>query len=164
MTKNKIIILTTLVASCTILAGISIALWNYNNTQNSSQKKSPNLFSQVELADTPTKREIGLMNRKNLCSDCAMLFVFQEPNQYSFWMKNTLIPLDIIFIKDDGVIDNICYNMQPEDIRTQCIAKSPIKLVLETNPNYLKSKGYEINSKLDIESIKKQSDLKINPK
>ena len=56
---------------------------------------------QVEIADTDEKRERGLMFREELCSDCGMLFVYDEEIKSKFWMKNTLIPLDIIWLDSD---------------------------------------------------------------
>lgn len=58
----------------------------------------------VELADTPAEHERGLMNRTSLPEGHGMLFVFDPPRPVAFWMKDTLIPLDIIFVGDGGVI------------------------------------------------------------
>ena len=52
----------------------------------------------VEVARTFEERKIGLMNRESLCDDCGMLFVFEDSGVNDFWMKNTLIPLDMVFI------------------------------------------------------------------
>jgi len=69
----------------------------------------------VELADTPKKLEKGLMFRTSLAPDKGMLFVFQNEQKVAFWMKNTLIPLDMIFIKSNGKIDFIHHNARPKD-------------------------------------------------
>ena len=66
----------------------------------------------AEIADTEQSRERGLMQRDHLCADCGMLFVFERADRYSFWMKNTLLPLSIAFIAADGSIINI-EEMQP---------------------------------------------------
>jgi len=61
----------------------------------------------VEVASTPQSRERGLMQRAYLCDDCGMLFVFEKADKYSFWMKDTPLPLSIAFIAADGSILNI---------------------------------------------------------
>jgi uncharacterized membrane protein (UPF0127 family) len=71
----------------------------------------------AEIANTQQSREYGLMQRDHLCADCGMLFVFEQPDRYSFWMKNTLLPLSIAFIAADGSIINI-EEMQPNTTDT----------------------------------------------
>ena len=84
----------------------------------------------VEIADTPGSQERGLMFRKNLGAERGMLFDFHTPQPISFWMKNTLIPLDIIFIAANGRIVNIAANAKPmsEDLIS---SSGPILGVLE---------------------------------
>jgi uncharacterized membrane protein (UPF0127 family) len=67
----------------------------------------------VEVADDEAEREQGLMFRTHLDDDQGMLFDFHTPQQVAFWMRNTLIPLDMIFIRADGVIANIADNTEP---------------------------------------------------
>jgi uncharacterized protein len=67
----------------------------------------------VEIARTPDEQATGLMNRASLAPDRGMVFPFDTPRQASFWMKNTLIPLDIIFVRGDGRIANIAANTVP---------------------------------------------------
>lgn len=68
---------------------------------------SPPVEVTVEIADSPQERQQGLMFRESLGPQDGMLFVFDEPQVLGFWMKNTLIPLDIIFIDADLVVVNI---------------------------------------------------------
>ncbi len=67
----------------------------------------------VEVASTPQEQETGLMNRPTLAPDRGMIFPHEPPRMASFWMKNTLIPLDIIFIRPNGSIVNIAENTVP---------------------------------------------------
>lgn len=67
----------------------------------------------VEIADTPAKQARGLMYRNELPADGGMLFPFSPPQRAVFWMKNTLIPLDMIFIRADGKIARIAANTMP---------------------------------------------------
>ena len=67
----------------------------------------------VEIADNDASRERGLMFRKSLAPDAGMLFDFKSPQDVSFWMKNTLIPLDMVFIDEHGVVVNVAANATP---------------------------------------------------
>ncbi|MFA6190268.1 MAG: DUF192 domain-containing protein [Candidatus Staskawiczbacteria bacterium] len=71
-----------------------------------------NCFS-VEIAKTESERAKGLMNRNQLDADKGMLFIFEKEGVYPFWMKNTLIPLDIIWINENRKIIFIANNVQP---------------------------------------------------
>lgn len=67
----------------------------------------------VEIADNDAERERGLMFRKELAPDRGMLFDFKTPREAAFWMKNTLIPLDIIYIQQGGTVLSIARNTTP---------------------------------------------------
>lgn len=67
----------------------------------------------VEIADTEAARDRGLMFRKRLAKDGGMLFDFKTPQPVAFWMKNTLIPLDMLFIAPDGRVVSIARNATP---------------------------------------------------
>ena len=67
----------------------------------------------VEIADNDAERERGLMFRKSLAPDRGMLFDFKTPREVAFWMRNTLIPLDIIYIQADGTVLSIARNATP---------------------------------------------------
>ncbi|MFN3584977.1 DUF192 domain-containing protein [Phenylobacterium sp.] len=70
---------------------------------------------QVEVADSAQEREYGLMCRKSLAADRGMLFVFPKADYQAFWMRNTLIPLDIVYIGADGKVVSIVRNARPLD-------------------------------------------------
>lgn len=70
---------------------------------------------QVEIADSPAERERGLMYRDDLPAGSGMLFVYDAPRQVSFWMRNTFIPLDLIFMDESGTIRHIHPNARPMD-------------------------------------------------
>jgi uncharacterized protein len=71
----------------------------------------------VEVARTPEEQSKGLMFRKELPPDGGMLFPFDPPQVASFWMKNTVIPLDMIFIRPDGTIAHIAANTEPYSLQ-----------------------------------------------
>lgn len=70
----------------------------------------------VELAVTEQQQEVGLMHRTSVPPDTGMLFPYQNPQPLAYWMKNTLVPLDMIFIRQDGTIDRIAENTVPESL------------------------------------------------
>jgi uncharacterized membrane protein (UPF0127 family) len=84
----------------------------------------------VEVADNEASREYGLMYRKSLAPDRGMLFEFDRPDIQSFWMKNNLIPLDILYIAADGKIISIAADARPQD-RTPLSSRGPALGVLE---------------------------------
>ena len=84
----------------------------------------------VEMARTPAQQELGLMNRHGLAPDAGMLFPFDPPRPASFWMRNTLIPLDMIFIRPDGSIARIAANTVPMSETPVAVAE-PMTAVLE---------------------------------
>ena len=84
----------------------------------------------VEVVDTNETRAKGLMFRKELAPDAGMLFDFKETRQTSFWMSNTLIPLDMVFISADGVVKTIHVNAKPLDL-TAIPSQVPVQFVLE---------------------------------
>lgn len=87
---------------------------------------------QVEIADGPVERERGLMFRESLAEDHGMLFLFAREKQQSFWMKNTLIPLDMIFIRADRTILGIVENAEPETLTSRSVPGQS-QFVLEIN-------------------------------
>lgn len=86
----------------------------------------------VEVAVTPQEHMQGLMYRTELPEDQGMLFIFTDSQPRGFWMRNTLIPLDMIFIKEDGVIANIHAGAKPRD-ETVIYSDGPVFRVLELN-------------------------------
>lgn len=85
---------------------------------------------QVEVADTPREHQFGLMCRRKLAPDRGMLFVFPAPAPRVFWMRNTLIPLDIVYIGANGRVVSISRNVQPLD-ESGAPSAGPAKYVLE---------------------------------
>ncbi|WP_260581838.1 DUF192 domain-containing protein [Sphingopyxis sp. PET50] len=84
----------------------------------------------VEVARTPEEQEKGLMFRTSLPEKGGMLFPFAKPRYASFWMKNTLIPLDMVFIRTDGSIDRIAENTIPENLEP-VVSGGEVSAVLE---------------------------------
>ena len=86
----------------------------------------------VELAITPSQQEQGLMFRRELAPDAGMLFILPQVQPAVFWMKNTLLPLDMLFIAADGRIADIHERAVPLS-EANIVSKVPVKAVLELN-------------------------------
>jgi uncharacterized membrane protein (UPF0127 family) len=86
----------------------------------------------VELADTEPSRAKGLINRDSMAASAGMLFVYDTPRRATFWMKNTLIPLDMIFADVQGRVTNVHANAKPQDTTT-IDGGDNVKFVLEIN-------------------------------
>ena len=84
----------------------------------------------LEMADTEAERERGLMFRTTLAPDAGMLFDYHHEQLAYFWMQNTLIPLDMIFIGEDGIVKTIHVNARPMDT-TPIPSQVPVRFVLE---------------------------------
>lgn len=101
---------------------------------------------QAELARTAEQHEIGLMFRTEMGANEGMLFAFERPGQQCFWMKNTLIPLAVAFVADDGTIVNVD-EMQPQTLNSHCSTK-PVRFVLEMNKGWFAKRGIKEGFKL----------------
>ena len=107
----------------------------------------------AQFARTPEQREIGLMFRPSMAANEGMLFAFESPKQQCFWMKNTLLPLAIAFVADDGSIVNID-SMKPQTLDGHCSTK-PVRFVLEMNEGWFAKRGIKAGSRLRGEPFAK---------
>lgn len=116
----------------------------------SSFDGSQTVSVKVEIADSAKERTKGLMNRESLDKGTGMLFVFPEPQMLSFWMKNTKIPLEILFFDPSGSFVNV-YTMQPcmQDPCEAYPSKALSKYALEVSPGFRDENGIGVGWKLD---------------
>ena len=103
----------------------------------------------VEIASTPEEQARGLMFRESLAPDRGMLFPLGETRPASFWMKNTLIPLDIIFIRSDGRIENIAAETVPLSLEPVS-STAPVAAVLEIAGGRSAELGIEAGDMVDL--------------
>ncbi|MGH7767447.1 MAG: DUF192 domain-containing protein [Candidatus Binatia bacterium] len=106
----------------------------------------------VEIADTPAKREMGLQYRNDLADDQGMLFLFPAEEVLTFWMKNTPIPLDMIFIGSDMKIAGIVHNAVPFSLTPRSVG-APSRYVLEIKGGLAKQKGIEAGDTVRFEGV-----------
>jgi len=100
----------------------------------------------AQVALTPDQRQIGLMHRAEMPQHEGMLFVFEQPAQQCFWMKNTLLPLTAAFVADDGNIVNLV-DMQPRTTDSHCSTKA-VRYVLEMNQGWFAKRSIKAGFKL----------------
>lgn len=115
-------------------------------------KSGAELRLKVEVADTPEKRVFGLQYRNDLADDQGMLFLFPFAAVQSFWMKNTPIPLDMIFIGSDLKIVGIVHQAVPFSTASLSVS-SPSQFVLEVNGGLSRRKGIEVGNPVRFENI-----------
>ena len=114
-----------------------------------SDQESVRVF--VEIADTLEERRIGLMNREFLDENSGMLFIFEDSKPRTFWMRNTLIPLDIIFISDDLKILNIAQAFPClEDPCVLYNSEGDAKYVLEVNLGVAEKYGLNVGDGVQL--------------
>jgi uncharacterized membrane protein (UPF0127 family) len=101
---------------------------------------------QAEVADRFVTRMTGLMHRPELAPNAGMLCVFEERDKQCMWMKNTLIPLSVAYLGEDGTIINIA-DMRPHDETSHC-AKSPVRFALEMNQGWFAARGLKPGARL----------------
>lgn len=100
----------------------------------------------AEVASTPEQRAIGLMHRPTMPANDGMLFVFERAAQQCFWMKNTLLPLSIAFLDDDGTVVNI-EEMKPQTLDSHCSAR-PVRFALEMNQGWFSKRAIKPGAKI----------------
>ncbi len=106
----------------------------------------------VELARTEAERERGLMFRQKLGADEGMLFLFPDSADHAFWMKNTLIPLDMIFLAEDGTVVGIVAGAEPLSLEPRS-GGAPSRYVLEVNGGWGAAHGVAKGDRARFEGI-----------
>ncbi len=107
--------------------------------------------AQVAVSDTEKMR--GLMFRESLPENCGMIFVYQTPMRASFWMKNTLIPLDIGFFDKNGTLTEI-RKLYPQNLDSVTSVRSDISYCIEMNAGWFEKNNIKSSAKLDMKMLK----------
>ena len=101
---------------------------------------------EAEVAANDQNRQLGLMQRRNMAPQHGMLFVFPQDNTHCMWMRNTLLPLSVAFLDEQGQIINV-EDMQPQTEDNHC-ARRPARYALEMNLGWFAQRGLKAGSKL----------------
>ena len=146
----------TFIKFCRWAATAVLALGAVASTARAQQGPQPRLDTadltvgmhviKAELAVTPSQQATGMMMRTEMAANEGMLFVNSDNSPRCFWMRNTLLPLSIAFISDDGAIVNIA-EMQPRSDESHCSAK-PVRYALEMNKGWFAKRGILAGTRL----------------
>ncbi|MGL6112606.1 MAG: DUF192 domain-containing protein [Rubrivivax sp.] len=135
------------------LLGLALAFAGNALAQTEAQARLDSITLQAgmhniraEVARTPLQTQTGMMFRRDMASHEGMLFVFEGLSKRCFWMKNTLLPLSIAFIADDGSIVDLA-DMQPQSESSHC-SSQPVRYALEMNQGWFAKRGIKTGFKL----------------
>jgi len=106
----------------------------------------------VEVAATPAARRVGLMFRKHLDDDAGMLFVMPQRTVHVFWMKNTYVPLDMIFVDEDGTVAGIVQDAKPLTLEGRKVDR-PSRYVIEVNAGLTARIGLQAGDRVDLSEV-----------
>jgi hypothetical protein len=106
----------------------------------------------VELARKPEERSLGLMHRRQLDADRGMLFLFDAPQQLSFWMRNTYIPLDMVFIREDMTVLGVVENAEPLTDTPRSVPGLS-RYVLEVNAGFCRRHGVAEGTRVRFDGV-----------
>ncbi len=131
-----------------LLSGIVLSVFASNALAQMPQIELTASFHriQVEVAADQASRLQGLMHRKNMAPNQGMLFVFPRPDRYCMWMRNTVLPLSVAFLDDQGKILNI-EDMKPQTEDNHC-ASLPARFALEMNRGWFADKGIKAGQRI----------------
>ena len=138
-----------------VLAAAAVPVCAQEPQTNLSRVKLSAGMHQIDaqVAQTIEQRTTGLMHRKEMPQHEGMLFVFERPTIQCFWMKDTLLPLSVAFVADDGTVVNLA-DMKPLALDSHCSEK-PVRFVLEMNQGWFARKGIKPGTKLAGDPFKK---------
>ena len=144
--SGALVSLVSLVAGC-LGAGVAAAqAHGVAQTLPAVALQSGMHMIRAAVAKTPEQRQTGLMFRREMPQHEGMLFVFDDASTQCFYMRNTLLPLSIAFLADDGSVVNLA-DMQPQTLDSHCSAK-PVRYALEMNQGWFAKRGVKAGTQL----------------
>lgn len=105
----------------------------------------------AEIAQTPQQQSKGLSGRRSLSADRGMIFVYDEPGYYHFWMREMNFPIDIIWIDENYIIVDITENFAPQNYPGTITSKIPAKYVLEVNAFWAKTNHINVGMQTSVD-------------
>jgi uncharacterized protein len=153
LTLMRPIHLTGLLAFIGLLGALYMVFGSYTPPQEETTSNSPTDFPvnfHMEIASTSKARERGLSGRADIPENYGMLFVFDASDRYGFWMKDMLVPIDMIWITEDGTIAGIEREVRPDTFPTSFYPPVPVRYVLETRAGEAARLGFATGTRLQI--------------
>lgn len=149
-----VIIIFLGLAIATSKISTNLPLFPQIQRENIKEIKIRNTIIQIEVADTKDKRSKGLGGRESLASNSGMLFVFPKEDKYSFWMKGLKFPLDLIWIRNNQVVDIIKNAKQPDlnqkdETLPIYLPREPVDMVLEVNSGFVDQNNIRMGDKIE---------------
>ncbi|HWH07305.1 MAG TPA: DUF192 domain-containing protein [Candidatus Paceibacterota bacterium] len=138
-----------------LVSGVALVSYALNVKQPVSDSVSDMSLTQagdmkIEIAADRDSRERGLSGRANVPDDYGLLFVFETPDRYGFWMKDMLVPIDIVWLSDNAAIVGIEHSVFPATFPSVFYPPQPVRYVLETRAGYAGDKGWEVGTVLPL--------------
>jgi hypothetical protein len=146
--QKYIKVVAVVTGSALIMYGIGVLLMNQLHRNNSELLTINGNKIRIENAKSSQKKSEGLCCRDSLPDDHGMLFVYDQPGDYRFWMKDTKIPLDMIWIDSNKKIVHIEEDVQPSSYPKSFGSNDPAQYVLETNAGFVKK--YQIQKRDNV--------------
>lgn len=148
-----------LTISLIILIAIPIVIFFFYKKPSSKFEtvnlKIKNIDYKLEVAKTISQKSAGLSKRTNLCSNCGMIFVFSKNGVLPFWMKDTFVPLDMIWLNSEGKVTDIINASETNS--TKILQNSqPAKYVIELNLNETKKINLKVGDTIDLSKLNDQ--------
>lgn len=103
-----------------------------------------------EIVDTPEARAQGLSGRRDIPGGYGMLFVFDTKDRYGFWMKDMFVPIDILWLSDEGIVLDIEEAVSPDTYPAPFYPPVPVRYVLETRAGEARAQGWHVGTTLSL--------------
>ncbi len=132
-----------------IIVALPISAVSLENKSVSISTKNKTIIVAAEVADTPASMKHGLMDREHLAEDSGMLFDFPQTQVVKMWMKNTKIPLDMLFVSENGEIKYIKRLAKPQSLEI-ISSKVPVRYVLEVNAGFADRHGIAEGDRMGV--------------
>lgn len=149
-TKKTKLARRLLVGAVAIIVGLSVLFFTVKSQNYSPSMKIGDVVIPVEIATSSQEKQKGLCCRDSLPENQGMLFVYEKPGNYRFWMKDTRIPLDMYWISSEKKIVYIEQNVQPSSFPKQFGPDIKARYVLETNAGFAKKHTIKVGDTVEF--------------